>query len=82
MLFAIQDLASLDVNQLRQNEANSRIEALERVDGKVDKWAPQYLAVSQPLTEYVLSGSNQVVKLIDMGGGMCNINSVMCLACH
>lgn len=69
MLFAIKDLAPVSPEILRQDE--SLIRALERTDGKIDKWAPSYLAAALPLTEYVLEGPNQTVKLIDMGSGRC-----------
>ena len=58
------------MQQLQQDSTNSRVEVIERSDGKLDKWAPKYLAVAKPLKEYVLPEAEQVVKIIDMGGGM------------
>lgn len=69
ILFALQDLKRLSREQLRQDESNSRIEPLHRLDGKADKWAPRYLAVAKPLSEYALPDEEEVVKITDMGGG-------------
>ncbi|KAK3938162.1 serine/threonine-protein kinase SRPK3 [Diplogelasinospora grovesii] len=68
MLFAIRDLSSIGVEQLRQDQTRSEIDVLERADGKVDKWAPKYLVVEEPLKDYVLPEPNQIVKIADMGG--------------
>ena len=73
-LFAIRDLAAVRTEKLQQDKANSRTEVLKRKDGKIDKWAPKYLIVSDPLQDYVLQGAEQVVKIIDMGGGAYKTN--------
>lgn len=70
MLFAIKDLASVDAESLRQTPENSQVEFLERVDGQADLWAPKYLAVAMPLSDYVLEGDDELVKITDLGGGM------------
>ncbi|KAF4777531.1 serine/threonine-protein kinase SRPK3 [Colletotrichum scovillei] len=72
ILFALQDLNLLDRQILKQDENDaSKIDMLRRIDGKLDRWAPKYLAVSDPLSYYMLEGQNQVAKLSDLGGAFC-----------
>lgn len=66
ILFAIHDLCSVPTERLRQKVEDSRIEVLNRLDGKVDKWAPEYLVVAKPLDDYMLPEEDEVVKIIDM----------------
>ncbi|KAI8948600.1 serine/threonine-protein kinase SRPK3 [Xylaria longipes] len=74
LLFSLQGLTGIDPDKLRQNEANSQLDPVTRVDGKVDQWAPRYLAVPEPLTQDVLPDEQQIlydqqiVKLADFGG--------------
>lgn len=70
ILFHLQDLAGLDPKDLEQNQTNSKLDPLIRMDGKVDLWAPKYLAVHEPLTRVALPQDQQIVKLADFGGGM------------
>ena len=70
LLFTIESLSATRVEQLRQDASNSQVEPLERIDGKIDKWAPNYLAVAMPLDDRVLLGPNQRVKISDLGSGM------------
>lgn len=77
ILFATRNLNSVSVEELRQDLKKSRMDTLERVDGKVDKWAPKYLVTSQPLNEYTLLELERVVKIIDIGGGMYEIRSTI-----
>ncbi|KAF6794952.1 serine/threonine-protein kinase SRPK3 [Colletotrichum musicola] len=67
ILFGLQELSELGLETLRQTESNSRVDLLRRVDGKQDRWAPRYLAVSEPLSKYALSGPDEVAKLADLG---------------
>ncbi|KAL0940234.1 serine/threonine-protein kinase SRPK3 [Colletotrichum truncatum] len=67
VLFALQDLSRFGREALKQKTDKSRIDPVQRIDGKLDKWAPRYLVVSEPLSEYALSGSDEVVKLSDLG---------------
>lgn len=69
LLFSLQDLTAVDPEKLEQNEKNSQLDPVKRLDGKVDKWAPKYLAAAKPLTEEALPQDQQVVKLADFGGG-------------
>lgn len=69
MLFSLRDLRAFSREQLQQDECNSGVVPLHRLDGKADKWAPRYLAVAKPLSEYSLPKEEQVVKITDMGCG-------------
>ncbi|KAK1999779.1 serine/threonine-protein kinase SRPK3 [Colletotrichum falcatum] len=68
ILFALQDLSAVGIDKLKQNEATSRIDYLHRIDGKDDKWAPKYLVVSEPLSEYTVPDPDSAAKLCDLGG--------------
>ncbi|KAK2770442.1 serine/threonine-protein kinase SRPK3 [Colletotrichum kahawae] len=68
ILFALEDLSSMERVALEQTTENSRIDRLHRIDGKPDKWAPEYLAVTEPLSRHVLAGNDEAVKLSDLGG--------------
>lgn len=72
MLFTLQDLNHIGDDKLQQDENykfGSKSPPVERLDGKVDKWAPKYLAVPQPLAELADISHNFTIKLSDMGGG-------------
>ncbi|CCF44501.1 serine/threonine-protein kinase SRPK3 [Colletotrichum higginsianum] len=68
ILFALQDLSTVGPEKLKQDESTSRIDYLHRIDGKPDKWAPKYLAASQPLSEYTVKEPDDDTKLADLGG--------------
>ncbi|KAK1542476.1 serine/threonine-protein kinase SRPK3 [Colletotrichum paranaense] len=68
VLFALQDLTHFERQVLKQAEDTTNIDHLRRIDGKPDKWAPKYLAVSEPLSEFALTGLDEVTKLSDLGG--------------
>ncbi|KAH0430241.1 serine/threonine-protein kinase SRPK3 [Colletotrichum camelliae] len=68
ILFALEDLSPVERVAFEQTTENSRIDRLYRIDGKPDKWAPEYLAVNEPLSQHVLAGKDEVVKLSDLGG--------------
>ncbi|KAJ0332438.1 hypothetical protein COL5a_002154 [Colletotrichum fioriniae] len=68
ILFALQDLTHFERQVLKQAEDSTNVDHLWRIDGKPDKWAPKYLAVSEPLSEFTLTGQNEVTKLSDLGG--------------
>jgi serine/threonine protein kinase len=69
VLFSLKHLTALDPSKLEQNETNSTLDPLVRVDRNVDRWAPKYLAVPEPLTKEALPLDEQVIKLADFGGG-------------
>lgn len=70
LLFSLGDLNATDPSKLEQNERNSHIDPVTRVDGKVDRWAPRYLVAPKPLSKQALPQNQQVIKLADLGGGM------------
>lgn len=71
ILFTLKDLSNVSENELGQDSdyEYGSISPVERLDGKVDKWAPKYLAVPQPLDKYTNIGQDFAVKLSDFGGG-------------
>ncbi|KAE8422770.1 kinase-like domain-containing protein [Aspergillus pseudocaelatus] len=71
ILFTLDDINSTPEDLLGQEEdvqAKSISPPVQRVDGKEDKWAPQYLCVGQPLVPFTYYGEGFKVKLSDMGG--------------
>ncbi|KAI0439797.1 serine/threonine-protein kinase SRPK3 [Xylaria telfairii] len=74
LLFSLKELAKLDPEKLLQNEANSQLDPITRIDGKVDRWSPRYLAVPEPLTHDVLPNDQpslngqETIKIADFGG--------------
>jgi serine/threonine protein kinase len=72
ILFKIKDLSTVSENALQQDSTfkyGATSPPIKRLDGKVDKWAPSYLAVGQPLASYVDLNREFTVKLSDFGGG-------------
>ncbi|KAH8707274.1 Dual specificity tyrosine-phosphorylation-regulated kinase 3 [Beauveria bassiana] len=58
-------------DRLRQEEdvqKGSISPLVERLDGKRDLWAPRYLCISQPLSEFTCYEGDFKIKLTDMGG--------------
>jgi non-specific serine/threonine protein kinase len=71
ILFLAADLTSVGEIYLSQKHIDpTSLVPVERQDGKFDLWAPKYLAINQPLTEFVDLGPDFVVKISDMGGGL------------
>jgi hypothetical protein len=70
VLFALPDLSSLPETELERDLVDPVVsKPVKRQDGKIDRWAPQYLAVPQPLTSRVCMDSELTVRISDMGGG-------------
>ncbi|KAK1985379.1 serine/threonine-protein kinase SRPK3 [Colletotrichum cereale] len=67
ILFTLQDLSGVGLDQLKQNEGTSQIHYLQRIDGKEDKWGPKYLVVDQTLSEYTVPDPDSATKLCDLG---------------
>jgi len=44
----------------------------KRLDGKQDKWAPDYLCIDQPLFEHADPSGSGIFKLADLGAGKFN----------
>lgn len=70
LLFSLRNLNSLDRGGLEQDETNSKLDPLIRIDGKTDLWAPRYLVAPKPLADEALPQEQQTVQLADLGGGM------------
>ena len=71
LLFLATDLTLVEETRLSQKDVKpTSMVPIERQDGKVDLWAPKYLAINQPLTEFVELDPNFVIKISDMGGGL------------
>ncbi|KAJ5543324.1 hypothetical protein N7461_009327 [Penicillium sp. DV-2018c] len=71
ILFSLNDIDSTPEELLLQKEdvqARSISPPIQRMDGKQDKWAPQYLCVAQSLVPFTSYTEGFKVKLSDMGG--------------
>ncbi|KAJ3495436.1 hypothetical protein NLG97_g3400 [Lecanicillium saksenae] len=73
MLFGLRDVDSVPEGELRQEEEEDGGKRLisrpvERLDGKLDKWAPRYLCIAQSLAAFTCYDENLTIKLSDMGG--------------
>ncbi|KGO78238.1 hypothetical protein PITC_036060 [Penicillium italicum] len=71
ILFSLNDVDSAPEELLLQEEdvqAQSISAPVQRLDGKQDKWAPQYLCVAQPLVPFTCYAEGFKVKLSDLGG--------------
>ncbi|KNA98061.1 CMGC/SRPK protein kinase [Fusarium oxysporum f. sp. lycopersici 4287] len=68
MLFSLNNIDSCDEAALCQEETPDEEYRIERLDGKKDKWAPEYLLTAEPLASHTSIDENLEVKLADMGG--------------
>jgi serine/threonine protein kinase len=68
MLFSVQDIDKIKEEKLVQDEAATAI-PLQRLDGKMDRWAPKNLYLKQSLHDYVKLTPDLSVKLSDLGSG-------------
>jgi serine/threonine protein kinase len=71
VLFSVRSLSSYTLEELEQdiNDREGISQPVERLDGKVDLWAPNYLVEPRPLADYALIEPGFTVKLSDMGSG-------------
>lgn len=70
LLFPVKNITQIDESLLiQQCDAKSVPEPVRRLDGKVDQWAPRYLALNQPLDKLVYLEKDFAIKISDMGGG-------------
>ncbi|PQE27934.1 serine kinase protein [Rutstroemia sp. NJR-2017a BBW] len=71
LLFVAKDLEFVEETRLSQKYVMPEsMVPIKRQDGKIDRWAPRYLALNQPLMEFVELDYNFVIKISDMGGGV------------
>ena len=68
LLFSASSLDSVSVEELEDDE-NGAVEVVERLDRKVDKWAPRYVAIPDPLLDYTDLDPGFTVKISDLGAG-------------
>jgi serine/threonine protein kinase len=68
LLFSIQGIDNIEEDELVQNESTTAI-PLQRLDGKMDRWAPKNLYLQQSLHDRVELTTELVVKLSDLGSG-------------
>lgn len=69
LLFSVSDLNTADEARLLQGTGPEAVsEPVRRRDGKLDLWAPRYLALNQPLTEFVNIGPDLIIKISDLEG--------------
>ena len=71
ILFTLKGLPN-DKQELHQDDNHkwgSISKPVERLDGRKDEWAPDYLTVPQPLDKYADVSRDFKVKLSDFGGG-------------
>ncbi|KAL5338626.1 kinase-like domain-containing protein [Aspergillus crustosus] len=66
LLFSVRDLETVGEEELARD--NKVSEPVKRKDGRVDLWAPRYLALNQPLDQYINIDPDFIVKLSDLGG--------------
>ena len=71
VLFSIRSLSSYSLEELEQDISDQEdiSQPVERLDGKIDLWAPKYLVEPQSLADYVIIEPGFTVKLSDMGSG-------------
>jgi len=73
LLSAISNIDSLSEEDLQQDlsgrERNPAPEAVRRLDGAEDKWAPRYLYLGQSLVKYTKLGQGMLIKISDFGAG-------------
>ena len=68
LLFLAPSLDSCTAEELEDDE-NAEVMSVNRLDGRVDKWAPRYLPMAWPLIEHAYHGPGFTVKITDLGGG-------------
>ncbi len=78
ILFSATDLESAGEEELAQDDQRDVSAPVRRLDGRIDPWAPRYVATSQPLAEHADLGPEFVVKLSDMGAGMSFLTRSSC----
>jgi serine/threonine protein kinase len=68
LLFSVQGIDNIEEDKLVQDESTTAI-PLQRLDGKMDRWAPKNLYLQQSLHDRVELTTRLVVKLSDLGSG-------------
>ncbi|KAL6720699.1 hypothetical protein ACLMJK_002624 [Lecanora helva] len=68
ILMPIKDLSSIPEAQLSQAKNLKTHQSVNRKDGKIDLWAPRYIAVNRPLEPYLDLNPSFEIKVSDLGG--------------
>jgi serine/threonine protein kinase len=68
VLFSVRSLSSYTLEELEQNQEGIS-QPVERLDGKADLWAPNYLVEPRSLADYAILEPAPTVKLSDLGSG-------------
>lgn len=76
LLFSIDNIENVQENELKQDKASTEV-PVERIDGKMDRWAPKKLYLNQSLHGRVKLDSQLLVKLSDLGA--CNSRALTSL---
>lgn len=71
LLFSAQGIDDIEEAELVQDESTTAI-LLQRLDGKMDRWAPKNLYLQQSLHDRVKLTPKLVLKLSDLGSGNSN----------
>ncbi|KAL8912724.1 MAG: hypothetical protein Q9172_007454 [Xanthocarpia lactea] len=71
LLFSASSLDSVGVEELEDDETGAVV-AVERLDKKADKWAPKYMAISDPVVDYTDLDPEFTIKVSDLGAGKLN----------
>lgn len=74
ILFPAPGLFSCTTEEV-EHDTNASIMSVFRPDGKLDKWAPRYIAVAWPLIEYAYHAPGLLVRITDLGGGKLKLYS-------
>lgn len=70
LLFSVSGMDTADEARLLQGTGPEDVsEPVRRLDGKPDIWAPRYLALNQPVTEFVETSPKFTINISDLGGG-------------
>ena len=71
LLFSASSLDLVSIEKLEDDETGAVV-AVERLDKKADKWAPKYVAISDPVIDYTDLDPEFAVKVSDLGAGKLN----------
>ncbi|KAL9129172.1 MAG: hypothetical protein Q9217_002312 [Psora testacea] len=80
ILFSAPDLESVDEAVLQEDLIEPVVsERVKRLDGEMDMWSPEYLAVPQPLTSRTHIVPGFTIRISDLGGGqsLCPVLTVV-----
>lgn len=68
LFFLASSLDLYTAEQLEDNKENVVVMSVNRLNGKVDKWASQYLSMAWLLIAHIYRGPDFIVKITNLGG--------------